>query len=353
MWPSLVQSASTSTRKSRARELLDWAREEEADDGLRALISQADDHDHDHDHDHEDEHGHDGAAAAAAGKRKSRMQREMEELERWLEEEDAGRRRMDDAQAWKARDADGDGDDDDDAGGAWQDMPTPKIRTPGTSTDTATSQFGFEDDFAEFVGAPMEVSYGGDGGGGVGGGRYEALRQEPMYTGASYHTLASVSDTGMDDIIGDGDDPDLPSRAEIEETSKRIFGAASSLDVPSSSASRARRSSPSAKSVSLPHDTEASPSASASAVTSPEQHAHAFELHEDDSFDSFAESEDDDDFELGAFDLSRVLGALQGMKEEIAGMTDENERRKAAARVALGLVYGLRKEDERERGPES
>ena len=37
------------------------------------------------------------------------------------------------------------------------------------------------------------------------------------------------------------------------------------------------------------------------------------------------------------------------MKEEIAGMEDEEERRRAAARVALGLVYGLRKEEERER----
>ena len=73
-----------------------------------------------------------------------------------------------------------------------------------------------------------------------------------------------------------------------------------------------------------------------------------FSQLEDDSFDSFGNSEDDD-FELGAFDLSRVLSALQGMKEEIAGMSDEDERRKAAARVALGLVYGLRKEDERER----
>ena len=73
----------------------------------------------------------------------------------------------------------------------------------------------------------------------------------------------------------------------------------------------------------------------------------------------FGESEDEADFAdgdedgedggLGAFDLSRVLGALQGMKDEIAGMTDEGARRKAAARVALGLVYGLRREDERER----
>jgi len=43
----------------------------------------------------------------------------------------------------------------------------------------------------------------------------------------------------------------------------------------------------------------------------------------------------------GTFDLSQVLSALQAMKEEIAGISDEGERRKAAARAALGLVAGL------------
>ena len=68
-------------------------------------------------------------------------------------------------------------------------------------------------------------------------------------------------------------------------------------------------------------------------------------LTPDSPFTTFTSDEhfdphDGDDFEFGAFDLSRVLGAVQAMKEEISGMTDEGERRKAAARVALGLVYG-------------
>jgi len=42
-----------------------------------------------------------------------------------------------------------------------------------------------------------------------------------------------------------------------------------------------------------------------------------------------------------AFDLSSALGALQSMRDEIQGMTDEKARRRAAARVALGLVHGL------------
>lgn len=51
--------------------------------------------------------------------------------------------------------------------------------------------------------------------------------------------------------------------------------------------------------------------------------------------------------DFGSFDLSRVFGALQSMREGIAGMTHEDERRTAADRVGLGLVYGLRREDGR------
>ncbi|PPQ85934.1 hypothetical protein CVT26_000002 [Gymnopilus dilepis] len=43
----------------------------------------------------------------------------------------------------------------------------------------------------------------------------------------------------------------------------------------------------------------------------------------------------------GAFDLERVLHSLQAMKSEIADIEDEDEKRKMAARVALGLIYGL------------
>ena len=50
---------------------------------------------------------------------------------------------------------------------------------------------------------------------------------------------------------------------------------------------------------------------------------------------------DDSDGEVGPFDLSQVMNVLQEMKSEISGMDSEEERRKAAARVALGLVYGL------------
>ncbi|KAG9120478.1 hypothetical protein FRC07_004017, partial [Ceratobasidium sp. 392] len=42
-----------------------------------------------------------------------------------------------------------------------------------------------------------------------------------------------------------------------------------------------------------------------------------------------------------AFDLTSVLGSLEAMRAEISGITDIEERRKAAARVALGLAMGL------------
>ncbi|KAG8799487.1 hypothetical protein FRC17_007129, partial [Serendipita sp. 399] len=51
--------------------------------------------------------------------------------------------------------------------------------------------------------------------------------------------------------------------------------------------------------------------------------------------------EGDKDEDPGDFDLGSIMGALQNMKEEIAGISNEEEKRKAAARVALGLVWGL------------
>lgn len=189
--------------------------------------------------------------------------------------------------------------------GAWQDMPTPTINTPTVEGHDIPS-LGFDDDFTEFVSAPSSRSLDS----------LDADRLVPMHTGASYRSLASVSDFGSDGMLsmssptGDAEDPDLPSQAEIAETSRRIFGSSVPLPIPDISR-------PSESSLTL-----------SSYGSGDEQ--HSFEHHDD-----------DDDFEMSAFDLSRVLSALQGMKDEISGMEDEGERRKAAARVALGLVYGL------------
>ena len=73
MWPSMVRSTSTSVRKSKAHELLDWAYEEEDEDGLRAIVDQ----------DRVDSINND---------EKSRMQKEMEQLERWLQEDEPDRK---------------------------------------------------------------------------------------------------------------------------------------------------------------------------------------------------------------------------------------------------------------------
>ncbi|KAH7337061.1 hypothetical protein B0J17DRAFT_769258 [Rhizoctonia solani] len=51
----------------------------------------------------------------------------------------------------------------------------------------------------------------------------------------------------------------------------------------------------------------------------------------------------------GGFDLTSILGALEAMRLEIGSITDVEERRKAAARVALGLAAGLGL-DERDEG---
>lgn len=50
---------------------------------------------------------------------------------------------------------------------------------------------------------------------------------------------------------------------------------------------------------------------------------------------------DEDEEDPGEFDLGSIMGALQNMKDEIAGITDEDAKRRAAATVALGLVWGL------------
>lgn len=310
MWPSLVQSDATRSRKSRARELLDWAREEEEDDGLKALVSPQ------HDHDDHAQGPSSHIIDQISSQKKSRMQREMDELQKWLEEEEHGtssRKAEADNEAWMHSDL--------------IDMPT----TPTIRTSYGQEDFGFEDDFTDFVGAPLDVQYGG------------APRANPLiptHTGASYQSLGSFDehsfsiphtsalDTGDDDV-------GLPSQAEIEETSRRIFGlspTSAMLHVPPHPHSSRNLDSPAIFSTSL---------------ASPSSRPHDIPFDTPDS--SFApDDEDDEDFEMGAFDLSRVLSALQGMREEISGMEDESERRKAAARVALGLVYGLQKEEERE-----
>ena len=294
MWPSMVQPSSsgpTSKRKSRARELLDWAREEEYDDGFRALVQSPVD-------EAEGDTGNppssiDTPPSSQMKLKTSRMQKEMDEFQRWLEEDESQRVNED---PWARRDEFGSPVATESLSG----VQTPTAATfAGSGVGFGGGDHGFEDDFTDFVGAPMD---------------HEPQRAEPNSTKG--HSFAYVSLDSEFDIL-EGDDTDLPPQDEIQATTRRLFGSTSSHLPTSTPESKQRH--PSATSIS---DLGASPAPSTSTLG------------------------DDDDFEFSQFDLSRVFSALQVMKEEISEITDDAERRRAAARVALGLVYGLQRDED-------
>jgi hypothetical protein len=258
------------------------------------------------------------------------MQREMEELERWLEEEetlrasgdpwinisaveDIGSKSIVDPLAMTT---------------SPMGMDSPHT-TPWAGVWETPQQSGFDDDFTVFVSAPATAA--GPSGSSTSGrstpnASFDSDRLDPVHTGASYRSLGSVSDFG-DHRVDDEDDLDLPSEAEIQTTSARIFG-------PSLSASS-----------SIVRPPMLTPTSQPAPLLSPSQRTTtAFSTSTSFSHSEGDESEDGGDYEVGNFDLSRVLNALQNMKEEISGMENEDERRKAAARAALGLVYGLEKQ---------
>ncbi|THV00857.1 hypothetical protein K435DRAFT_837102 [Dendrothele bispora CBS 962.96] len=234
----------------------------------------------------------------------TRKQKEMDELARWLREDDIfdSKTKND---PWQSR--------------------TSKLMTT-SPIDERSSAFlsltapsstaekvidGFDDDFTVFVSASSaeslpssserprdqhsqeETSFGSFDD----ETSFDLGRLVPQHDSVMYHTLGSASDltevTRSDVVLKDGSDDNeegLPSEDEIRASAARIFGAASTRS---------------------------------------------------------AESEDETEYDMAAFDLSYVFSALQGMKAEIAGIEDVDDRREAAAKVALGLVYGL----ERDSGP--
>ena len=289
MWPSMIQSSHPSSgpaskRVSRARELLDWARQEESEDGLCALVqSPIDETETEGDAD-DPSSSTDPSPASQAKPKTSRMQKEIDEFQRWLEEDESQRVNED---PWARRD-----------------------EPPGTKTPTMAISIGsgtgfgdgFEDDFTDFIGAPMD---------------HEPRRPESNLTKGrpfGYTSLDSEFDAFKDD------DGDFPSQDEIEAATRRIFGSASSPHPPTSaSGSLLQHQYLSATNIS---GLSTSPAPSTSTLG------------------------DDDDFGIPRFDLSRVFSTLQVMKDEISEMTDDEERRRAAARVALGLVYGLERDED-------
>lgn len=103
---------------------------------------------------------------------------------------------------------------------------------------------------------------------------------------------APTSDTvGYDALIDSDDDDALPSHDEIFAASTRIFG--------------------------------------------PGGRAHS----DQDAVDGGAAQAPD--ASSAEFDLTHAFSALQAMRDEISAISDDAERRRAAARVALGFAYGL------------
>lgn len=272
MWPSLVHSQTT--RNTRERGLLFWAREEEPDNGTSSTISLPTDSSF--------------SDSYIEDERKHEFEREMDKLERWLED-DEDTQGTGDIHAWISADATNS-----------QSLPTPTISLSATTS----SPIGFDDDFTDFVSAPSSLSVQSLEVG------HDAERLRPMHTGASYQSLASDAGESVDAWVGytqfdNESDAGLPSSDEITETAQRMFGPISLQ----------------------PH------SATSISPQITDNHSEAPTSYE----------EDEDD--MPPFDLTHVLAALQGMKEEIAGIDDQDVRRRAAARVALGLVYGLQGEE--------
>lgn len=256
-----------------------------------------------------------------------RMQRELEDLERWLDEDDfdghldASEKTISN-DPWSA------------AATTGSLSPTEDSSTYGPRNDT------FDDDFTAFVSASATLAevetqfaqtsserripplpslsfsstFTFDSGSDTSGRstpaneehNFSRLSADVSDLGVSYRSLGSISDFGdpeADESHKHEDSGDeIPSNAEIAATSERIFGATHLTFSPTDG-----------------NDTR------------------SLQKNLSVGFEAADPSEAD----LERFDLQSMLSALQGLKEEIAGMPDSRERKRAAARVALGLVYGL------------
>ncbi|KAL4267582.1 hypothetical protein AB1N83_002806 [Pleurotus pulmonarius] len=254
-----------------------------------------------------------------------RLHKEAEDLVRWLEDDPAFRDIV--------------------KNDPWKSVSEPgTVSTSPTSSDPPLAPWSlpsragppsilaFDDDFADFVSAPREPSSG----------RTTPHAQSPTsvaqsgsldeeglrspFSSTLYRALGSaanlaasqeeeIGDAKQTETSDDDDDDDLPSQQEIAVTAARIFG----TDKSRSSATRV----------------------DASADVSPVHPTSSLFAVDSMSSQDPTSMQVVDLYDVGQFDLSRVLDALRGMKAEIASMSDEGERRRAAARVALGLVYGL------------
>lgn len=297
MWPSMVQTSS----KGRGLDLLVTNRDTR--DDLSGLI-----------------------ATRSPGGR-DHMRQELEELERWFDEDD-----FDGHLVASEKTISND---------PWSAAATTGSLSPTDDSFTQGSH-AFDDDFTAFLSASASVAdveahsartsserrvpplpslsfsstFTFDSGSDTSG-RSTPANQEHDFSrlsadasdlGVSYKSLGSVSDFGDPEAEEfrkhEDSDDEMPSHAEITATSERIFGATP-------------------------------------LTFSPTDGNDTCSQQKDPTAPSGVEAADPSEADLERFDLQRMLSALQGLKEEIAGMPDSQERKRAAARVALGLVYGL------------
>lgn len=193
--------------------------------------------------------------------------------------------------------------------------------TSDTEIDHVPKSLGFDDDFSVFVSAPAgeeerneegDLSFASSGFGAAD----DSLNAAPA--GELYHSLGSTPNLSDPSPVvqdkPDSDDEDsgsdgIPTDEEIRAASSRLFGP------------------------------DFVPPASP-----PYQSKDSGEKPSLDEVFGKLDGEFDfgnPDYDMASFDLSHVMSALEVMKSEISHMEDEGERRKAAASVALSLVYGL------------
>ncbi|GLB38378.1 putative alpha and gamma adaptin binding protein p34 [Lyophyllum shimeji] len=306
MWPSMQPRTkdTTSSTKTREREraLLDWAHSSQ-DSSLSAVEEVV------------------ASSSSQISERTRSMKHEMQELARWLEEDESLRE-----DPWKSAAS----------SGAMSTSPTAAEfdrETPRVEQTEAVAQ-GFDDDFTVFVSAPAvdPADTSGRSTPDASAGGLSATSAH-HHAGDLYRSLGSVSDFGGSEDGNEADnadsEDDMPTREEILATSSRIFGSAKFPTPPDMESRTATAKPPKAL---TPDETPSLSEASPKAMSDSELEGLATEGSPGDGGGSY---------DMDPFDLSKVLGALQEMKAEIASMEDEGERRRAAAKVALGLVYGL------------
>ncbi|KAF9485803.1 hypothetical protein BDN70DRAFT_988445 [Pholiota conissans] len=148
----------------------------------------------------------------------------------------------------------------------------------------------------------------------------------------------------------DDDDDGMPTQQEILATAARIFGGVPVGSVPTTSggfkkASELPKDLPTtSKSAFSGSTTQDAANISSSSSTRTQTDTTPTPKQSDGHAIDMEQEQDADDSEIGPagpIDIERVFRSLQGLREEIAGVDNEEERRRMAARVALGFVYGM------------